>query len=75
MQLKELFVAFSGHLFHAALEQRKLLGGKSVAQGLPFRTALRRITLKFLKRTIQDGEHDSIVDAKAALELFQLKLK
>ena len=44
-------------------------------QGLPFRSALRRIALKFLKITIQDGEHDSIVDAKTALDLAKLKMK
>ena len=36
---------------------------------------LQVLTKKFLKRTIQEGSHDSVVDALAALHLAQLKIK
>lgn len=29
---------------------------------------------RYLKRTIQQGEHDSVVDARAALDLVKLKI-
>ncbi|KAK9820565.1 hypothetical protein WJX72_011714 [[Myrmecia] bisecta] len=44
-------------------------------RGPPYRSALRIITEKFLKRQIQNGSHDSIADARAAMELAQLKVK
>lgn len=44
-------------------------------QGPPFRSALRKLTEKFLKRQIQNGSHDSIDDARAAMELALLKFK
>ena len=44
-------------------------------QGLPFRSALRRLAEKFLKRQIQQGSHDPVVDARTALQLAQLKMK
>jgi hypothetical protein len=36
---------------------------------------LRYLSDKFLKRPIQQGSHDSLEDAKAALDLVKLKIK
>lgn len=44
-------------------------------QGPPFRSALRVITEKFLKRQIQAGAHDSADDARAAMDLALLKMR
>lgn len=47
-------------------------------RGLPYKSALRHLTKRWLGREIQTskvGGHDSAEDAKAALELVQLKLK
>ena len=44
-------------------------------QGPPFRSALRVITEKFLKRLIQAGAHDSADDARAAMDLALLKMR
>lgn len=46
-----------------------------VMQGPPYRSALRKLTEKFLKRQIQNGSHDSIDDARAAMELALLKFR
>lgn len=44
-------------------------------QGPPYRSALRKLTEKYLKRQIQNGSHDSIDDARAAMELALLKFR
>ncbi|GAX82434.1 hypothetical protein CEUSTIGMA_g9862.t1 [Chlamydomonas eustigma] len=44
-------------------------------KGLPFRSSLRVLAQRFLKRRIQDGSHDSIIDARTALDLALLKIK
>lgn len=44
-------------------------------RGPPYKSALKVLCRKFLKRSIQDGSHDSVVDARVALELAQLKIK
>jgi DNA polymerase III epsilon subunit-like protein len=44
-------------------------------RGLPSRTALRRLAATFLKKNIQGGEHDSVEDARVALELARLKFR
>ncbi|EIE25425.1 hypothetical protein COCSUDRAFT_13461 [Coccomyxa subellipsoidea C-169] len=44
-------------------------------KGPPYRSALRKLTEKFLKRQIQNGSHDSIDDARAAMELALLKFR
>lgn len=41
--------------------------------GPPYRTALRTLSYKFLRRTIQEGDHDSVDDARAAMDLALLK--
>ena len=38
-------------------------------QGPPLKLALRVLTERFLKRRIQQGQHDSVIDARAALQL------
>ncbi len=43
-------------------------------QGPPAKPALRFLTERHLKRVIQQGEHDSVVDARAALDLAKLKI-
>ena len=45
------------------------------AQGAPYRSALRVIAEKFLKRQIQAGSHDSADDARAAMDLTLLKIR
>ncbi len=44
-------------------------------QGAPYRSALRVIAEKFLKRQIQAGSHDSADDARAAMDLTLLKIR
>lgn len=44
-------------------------------QGLPYRSALKVLALRFLKRKIQEGSHDSITDARTAMDLAQLKIR
>lgn len=44
------------------------------AQGPPYKPALRILAERYLRRTIQQGEHDSVIDARAALDLVKLKL-
>jgi hypothetical protein len=43
--------------------------------GPPARCALRVLASKYLRRTIQQGAHDSAVDARAALDLVALKIR
>lgn len=40
-----------------------------------YKTALKTLALKYLKRTIQTGEHDSMEDALAALDVVKAHLK
>lgn len=44
-------------------------------KGLPWRSALRVITEKILKRKIQVGAHDSAEDARAAMDLALAKIQ
>ncbi|ORX62036.1 hypothetical protein DM01DRAFT_313361 [Hesseltinella vesiculosa] len=44
-------------------------------RGPPFQPSLRGLTKAFLKRAIQINRHDSVQDAKASLDLFQLKVQ
>lgn len=44
-------------------------------RGPPYKPALKVLAQRYLKRTIQDGEHDSAIDAKAAMDLALLKIK
>ncbi|EFJ43182.1 hypothetical protein VOLCADRAFT_66232 [Volvox carteri f. nagariensis] len=44
-------------------------------KGPPFKSALKILARRFLRRTIQDGAHDSAVDARTALDLALLKIK
>lgn len=46
----------------------------SCLQGPPFKPALRVLAERHLKRIIQQGEHDSVIDAQAAMNLVQLKI-
>ena len=43
-------------------------------RGPGFRRSLRDLTCEYLERDIQQGAHDSAEDARAALDLFHLKL-
>ena len=45
------------------------------SQGPPFRSALKVLAQRFLKRRIQEGSHDSVIDARTALDLVHLKVK
>ena len=42
-------------------------------QGPPYKPSLKVLAERFLKRPIQQGSHDSIDDAKAAMDLALLK--
>ncbi len=44
-------------------------------RGPPYKSALRMLTQRHLKRSIQDGSHDSVADARAAMDLALLKIK
>ena len=43
--------------------------------GLPYRYSLKNLTSSFLDMAIQQGSHDSIIDARVAMMLVLLKLK
>jgi RNA exonuclease 1 len=43
--------------------------------GLPKRWSLAFLASRFLKRTIQNGSHDSYEDGLACLDLLKFKLK
>lgn len=44
-------------------------------RGLPYKSSLKFLATKFLKRSIQEGEHDSVVDARTAMDLALLKIE
>lgn len=44
-------------------------------KGPPARSALKVLAQRFLKRKIQEGSHDSVVDARTAMDLVHLKIK
>ncbi|PNH04739.1 Small RNA degrading nuclease 5 [Tetrabaena socialis] len=44
-------------------------------KGPPFKSALKILARRFLRRSIQEGSHDSAVDARTALDLALLKIK
>ncbi|KAG1680781.1 hypothetical protein FOA52_008114 [Chlamydomonas sp. UWO 241] len=44
-------------------------------KGPPFRSALKVLCQKYLRRKIQDGSHDSIIDARCAMDLAWLKIR
>lgn len=74
-----------GHALENDLRALRLLHARVVDTGVlfphprgpPYRTALRRLTERFLKRSIQTGTrgHDSVDDARAAMDLALLKFK
>nr|CCD14375.1 unnamed protein product [Trypanosoma congolense IL3000] len=43
--------------------------------GLPCKNSLRYLAMRYLKKTIQQGSHDSQIDACTSAELLHLKLK
>jgi len=43
-------------------------------RGAPYKKKLKQLALEFLDREIQGGSHDSIEDARAALDLFALRV-
>ncbi|OMJ70674.1 hypothetical protein SteCoe_31284 [Stentor coeruleus] len=59
-------------LFHKRIADTALLFPHS---NWPSKNSLKSLAQKFLKKTIQNGSHNSIEDAITALQLFQLKLK
>ncbi|GMH44815.1 hypothetical protein BSKO_12767 [Bryopsis sp. KO-2023] len=44
-------------------------------KGFPSRSSLKMLSDKYLHRKIQNGAHDSVVDALAALDLVKMKIK
>ncbi|GLI65955.1 hypothetical protein VaNZ11_009636 [Volvox africanus] len=44
-------------------------------KGPPFKSSLKVLARRFLRRTIQEDSHDSAVDARTALDLVMLKIK
>ena len=70
-----------GHALENDLRALRLLHSRVVDTGVlyphpagpPYRTALRTLSYKFLRRTIQEGDHDSVDDARAAMDLALLK--
>ena len=44
-------------------------------KGPPARSALKVLAQRFLKRKIQEGSHDSVIDARTAMDLIHLKIK
>eukprot|EP00803_Ostreobium_quekettii_P005621 evm.model.scf_2414.1 EVM.evm.TU.scf_2414.1 scf_2414:2576-15092(+) len=72
-----------GHSLENDLKAIKILHSKVLdtchlyphPRGPPARSSLKVLATKWLKRPIQHGSHDSVVDARAALDLVKLKLK
>ncbi|CCH46775.1 putative exonuclease [Wickerhamomyces ciferrii] len=44
-------------------------------RGPPYKSSLKYLTKTYLNRTIQEGSHDSIIDAKACLDLVKTKIQ
>ena len=44
-------------------------------QGPPWKSALKILAQRYLRKHIQDGSHDSVDDARAAMDLVLLKIK
>ena len=59
-------------LAHHACADTALLYGHP--RGAPYKKKLKQLAKEFLDREIQDGAHDSAVDARAALDLFALRV-
>ena len=59
---------------HLKASLSHLSTGSAGLQGPPFKPALRILAERHLKRVIQQGEHDSVIDARAAMDLVQRKL-
>ena len=59
-------------LAHHACADTALLYGHP--RGAPYKKKLKQLAREFLDREIQDGAHDSAVDARAALDLFALRV-
>ncbi|KAK9846542.1 hypothetical protein WJX81_006260 [Elliptochloris bilobata] len=72
-----------GHALQNDLAALKLVHGRVIdtallyphPRGSPYRSALRVIAERFLKRQIQAGSHDSVDDARAAMDLALLKIR
>ena len=47
----------------------------ALVQGPPLRSKLSYLAEKYLKRMIQTGSHDSVQDARAAMDLTLLKIR
>jgi hypothetical protein len=71
-----------GHALENDLQALRLLHAKVVdtaimfphPRGPPYKSALKVLAERFLRRSIQQGEHDSTVDARTALDLAVLKI-
>jgi hypothetical protein len=71
-----------GHALENDLQALRLLHAKVVdtallfphPRGSPYKSALKVLAERFLRRSIQQGEHDSVVDARTALDLAILKI-
>ena len=59
-------------LAHHACADTALLYGHP--RGAPYKKKLKQLAKEYLDREIQDGAHDSAVDARAALDLFALRV-
>ena len=81
LQLVHAETVLVGHALENDLRALRLLHSRVVDTGVlyphpagpPYRTALRNLSYKFLRRTIQEGDHDSVDDARAAMDLALLK--
>lgn len=70
-----------GHTLENDLKALRLAHGRCIdsavlyphPRGLPHRSSLRTLAQRLLARTIQQGAHDSYIDAEVALQAVQLK--
>lgn len=72
-----------GHALENDLEKLRIVHDRIIdtgnlyphPRGPPYKQGLRFLTKRYLNRAIQEGQHDSVEDARAALQLAVLKFR
>ena len=78
-QAQSLHLCIGEHMDPAAVQSLHPCAGEitdpAAVQGQSYKPKLKYLVSEYLKRAIQTGEHDSVEDARAAMELAQLKIR